>query len=224
MCLLLIESAPALRESLADDLRRRGHEVEAVADVDSALLAARRRDHDVILFDVEPSGPDWLGSLRRLLAGAAASRVLLLTPGHSVADRVRGLNSGADDCLPKPLCFEELCARVRTLVRSRRRTKSSAIRVGDLVIDTEGRRVTRSGIGVRLTQREFSVLEYLARRTGRTVSQAELEEHLYGAGAYPMSNVVASTVCLLRKKLGEASDRLLHTRRGRGYWLGVNEA
>lgn len=225
MCLLLIEGSQLLRESLADGFREAGYATQAVGNVEGALASATERGHEVILLDVELPGSDWLELLQRVREEQREARVILLTPGHSVRDCVRGLNSGADDVLPKPFAFEELLARVRAVLRGPYRSSSPRIQVEDLVIDTEARRVTRAGTAVRLTAREFQLLECLAQHPGETVSQAELEDHIHGKGYYPSSNTTASAICLLRKKLGAANGEraLVHTKRGQGYYLGVAE-
>jgi len=221
MCLLLIASATHRRESLAAGLRQAGFETEAVADVAELRDARSAKRHDVIMLDVELSGTDWPELLGRIRAESADGRILLLTPGQSVSDRVSGLNSGADDCLPKPFSFTELVARVRALQRSYRRSRSTAIRIDDLVIDSGARQVTHGGVAVALTGREFQILEYLARNAGETVPAYELEDHLYGQGNQLQSNAIASAICLLRKKLRacRGDEDLVHTERGRGYCL-----
>ena len=225
MCLLLIEASPPLREKMAADFREAGFEIEAVDDVERGFVPELQSRHDVVLIDVELPDTNWLDLLLEIRREGKGARILLLIPGESVVDRVRGLNLGADDCLPKPFSFEELLARVQVLRRPHR-SRSSKIQVEDLVIDTGARRVTLNGIAVRLTRREFQILEYLARRRGETVSRIEIEDHLYGEGHLPLSNAVASAICLLRKKLEAlgGNEDLLRTLRGRGYSLGLAEA
>ena len=223
MCLLLIQGSPQLRESLATDFRLAGYPTQAVGDIDEAFVEATERNHKVILFDVELPGPNWLELLRQMRAKGARARILLLTRGQSVAERVNGLNSGADDCVSKPVSFEELLARVRVLLRGPHRSESARIEVDDLVIDTHARSVTRSGVVVQLAAREFQLLQHLARNAGKTFSEGELDDHLHGRGNSILSNSIASAICVLRKKLAVANDArpIIHTRRGYGYYLGA---
>jgi DNA-binding response OmpR family regulator len=146
--------------------------------------------------------------------------VLLLTARDTVADRVQGLRSGADDYLVKPFALDELLARIEALCRRAYGSKQTQLKIADLCIDTVARTVRRAEQPVELTAREYLLLEYLARRRGHIVSRTEIEDHIYNGNVDPMSNVVDSAICSLRKKIGTASPApLIHTRRGLGYVL-----
>ena len=147
--------------------------------------------------------------------------VLLLTARDTVADRVTGLQSGADDYLVKPFALDELLARVQALCRRAYGSKRPRLMVADLEIDSASRTVTRAGRSVELTAREYQLLEYLARRRGECVSRTDIESHIYDEQVDPMSNVVDSAVCSLRKKIAvtDSVAPLIHTRRGLGYVL-----
>ena len=146
------------------------------------------------------------------------TQILILTARDSIQDRVRGLQSGADDYLVKPFALEELLARVQALCRRHYAQKNPHIVVGDLEIDTAGRRVTCAGRPVDLAPREYRLLEYLVSRRGEVVSRTEIWEHIYDERAEPMSNTVESAICNLRKKIEPpGAAALLHTRRGLGY-------
>jgi DNA-binding response OmpR family regulator len=136
-----------------------------------------------------------------------------------VADRVKGLELGADDYLVKPFAFSELVARLQALGRRRSGARSREIAVGDLVIDTAKRTVKRGDEALDLTAREYMLLQLLATRRGETVARIEIEDKLYGIDRFPESNVVASTISILRSKLGPPP--LIHTRRGLGYVMDV---
>ncbi len=222
MRLLIIEDSVRLQESLKAGFTRAGFAVDAVGDGVRGLAFAKREHYDVLVLDLMLPGRDGLDVLRELRAGKSDVHVLILTAKHSVEDRVLGLQLGADDYLQKPFSFDELLARVQALVRRQYRSKGPGIQIGNLVVDTVGRRVTMAETEVRLTRREFKVLEYLARRRGQTVTRIEIEDHIYGEERLPESNAVESTVCAIRRKLRDAGGderELIQTRHGIGYCL-----
>jgi DNA-binding response OmpR family regulator len=222
MRLLLVEDSPRLQLSVATALRRSGYAVDLAGDGEEALWLAESNRYDLVLLDRMLPKLDGLEVLRRLRAAGRDTHVLLLTARDSVADRVEGLGAGADDYLVKPFALEELLARVQALCRRAYGTKSPVLAVADLEIDTLARTVRRAGQPVELTSREYQLLEYLARRAGQVVARSEIEEHIYDGQVDPMSNVVDSAVCVVRKKIAAANDApLIHTRRGQGYVLGA---
>jgi DNA-binding response OmpR family regulator len=165
-------------------------------------------------------GYDGLELLRRLRAANKDTHVLLLTAKDTVADRVTGLRAGADDYLVKPFAFDELLARIEALVRRRHGAKNPVIRVGELSIDTAARSVSRSGAPVELFPREYALLEYLATRAGQVVSRTDIEAHIYDDRVEPLSNVVDSAICALRRKIDPpGKPSLIVTRRRMGYVL-----
>jgi DNA-binding response OmpR family regulator len=167
-------------------------------------------------------GVDGLTILKRLRSEGRPAHVLILTAKDTVADRVRGLNLGADDYLVKPFALEELLARVRALARRAYRTKNPRLEVGDLRIETATQRVWRGKEEVRLTPREYVLLEYLAMRAGEVVSRTDIWEHVYEFNSEAVSNVVDVYIGYLRKKIDRPKRHpLIHTVRGRGYVLGA---
>ena len=222
MRILLIEDSLRLQETLRAGFTHAGYAIDVVGDGERGLLFAKREHYDVIVLDLMLPGMDGLELLRRLRNGGSEAHVLILTAKHSTEDRVRGLRCGADDYVPKPFAFEELLARVEALVRRRYRTKGPEVRLGELSIDTAGRRVFLRDHEVVLTRREFRILDYLARRVGETVSRTEIEDHVYNESNLPESNSVESAVCAIRRKLNETSGSrvdLIRTRHGVGYCL-----
>lgn len=220
MRILLVEDSPRLQRSLGTALRKTGYAVDLAGDGEQGLWLAMSHDYDVIVLDIMLPKRDGLSVLTELRRQGKKVHVLLLTARDTVPDRVQGLQSGADDYLVKPFALEELLARVQALGRRAYGTKQPRLQVGDLEIDTLARCVRRAGQPVDLTAREYLLLEYLVRRRGQVVSRAEIEAHIYDEHVDPMSNVVDSAVCSLRKKLGAAdSPALIHTRRGLGYVL-----
>ncbi len=175
---------------------------------------------DVVILDIMLPKLDGLTLLRRMREAGNDAHVLLLTARDTVAERVEGLRTGADDYLVKPFALEELLARVEALCRRTYGAKQNPIVVDDLSVDTAQRIVTRAGRPVDLTAREYNLMEYLARRRGEVVTRADIEEHIYN-GESPTSNAVDSAVCILRRKLAiDNPAPLIHTRRGLGYVLG----
>ncbi|MBI4663265.1 MAG: response regulator transcription factor [Verrucomicrobia bacterium] len=218
MKLLLVEDSQRLQRSLTAGLKRAGYALDVTGDGREGLWFAESNDYDVIILDIMLPGLDGLSLLQRLRAKGKSTHVLLLTARDTVDDRVRGLEIGADDYLVKPFAFRELLARVRALCRRSYGTKSASLVVGDLQINTAQKTVTRAGQPIKLSPREFALLEYLVLRRGQVVSRSEIETHIYDDQVDPMSNVVDSAVCMLRKAIGlPGSPPLVHTRHGLGY-------
>ncbi len=222
MRLLLVEDYRPLRQSLAKGLREAGFAVDATGDGQEGLWYALGNEYDVIVLDLMLPGMDGLEILKKIRAQGRESSVLILTAKDTVQDRVRGLDLGADDYLVKPFAFAELLARVRALLRRSYQEKSPCIEIEDLRIELSAQRVWRGREEIRLTPREYVLLEYLAMRAGRTVSRMDIWEHVYEFNSSASSNVVDVYVGYLRKKI-ERPDKpaLIHTVRGRGYMLGV---
>jgi DNA-binding response OmpR family regulator len=217
---LVIEDYPPLRRSLLRGLREAGYAVDAVADGEEGLAYVETGVYDVIVLDIMIPKMDGFTVLKRLRDKQSSSRVLVLTAKDTVADRVRGLDLGADDYLVKPFAFEELVARVRALQRRRYRQDSPTITIADLKVDTAARVVRRGSRRIELTAREYSILEVLAARIGQVVTRDEIWDRIYDFGAERNSNVVDVYIGYLRKKLETAGgSRLIHTRRGIGYVL-----
>jgi DNA-binding response OmpR family regulator len=220
MRILIVEDSQSLARSVQTGLRKLGHAVDVVHDGPKGLSYARLNPYDLVLLDILLPGFDGLFVLRELRRLGVLTHVLLLTARDAVADRVAGLKAGADDYLVKPFAFEELVARVEALGRRVRGPAVPVIEIGDLRIDTSARVATRGGRALPLSRRDWALLSYLASRRGETVSQVEIEDHVYDEDTLPNSNAVASAVCALRDKLEDGGAvRLIHTRRGIGYVL-----
>lgn len=214
MRILFVEDSESLRRSVRRALRHAGFAVDTAADGEEGLAALDVNDYDALVLDVMLPKLDGLTLLRRLRAAGKTTHVLLLTARDTVADRVEGLRLGADDYLVKPFALAELLARVEALCRRAYGAKSCALRIGLLELDFSARLLRREGVDVELTAREWRLLEYLALRRGQIVPRAEIEAHIYDELVEPMSNVVDSAVCALRRKIGA---ELIRTRRGLGY-------
>ncbi len=222
MRVLIVEDYEPLLNSLGQGLREAGLAVDTSCDGREGLWYATSNDYDVIVLDVMLPGLDGLSLLKRLRANGSHTPVLLLTARDTVADRVSGLDLGADDYLTKPFAFEELLARVKALARRHYDKPNPLVQVDDLEINTATRTAVRSGCTIELTPREYALLEFLALRHGEVVSRTDVWEHLYEFHDDADSNVVDVYIGYLRKKI-ERPDlpKLIHTRRGHGYVLGA---
>ncbi len=221
MRLLLVEDSNRLRETVALALRRSGYKVDATGDGEEGLWMAQDHEYDAAILDIMLPSLDGLEILKRLRDDGNQTPVMFLTAKDGINDRVNGLRSGADDYLVKPFALEELLARVEALCRRTYQQASNEIRVADLKLDSAAKVISRAGTVLDLTPREFALLEHLILRTGKVVSRAQIEQHIYDDIVSPMSNVVDSAICALRKKIATEKDSrpLIHTRRGQGYIL-----
>lgn len=223
MRLLLVEDSERLQRSLGTGLRKSGYALDIAASGPDGLWRARSTEYDVMILDIMLPGMDGLSVLRELRAQGNQTHVLLLTARDSVLDRVTGLRAGADDYLVKPFAFDELVARIQALARRQRGLKDPLVRVGGLELDTAARIVRRDGETINLLPREYALLEHLASRAGQVVSRSDIEAHIYDDRVEPMSNVVDSAICALRRKIDRRGEpSLIVTRRRMGYVL-VND-
>lgn len=216
MRLLLVEDDPMIGASVQRGLKQDGYTVDWVRDGASAELALANGVHEVILLDLglpRKNGLDLLASLRRK---GVATPVLVITARDSVADRVKGLDAGADDYLVKPFDLDELSARIRALLRRREGRSSPVIEIGPLALDPAAHAVTLNGTPVALSKREFSVLHALMKQPGVPLSRPQIEESLYGWDEEIESNAVEVHIHSLRRKLG--SERIRNVR-GVGYMV-----
>jgi DNA-binding response OmpR family regulator len=221
MRLLLVEDYKPLQKSLSQGLTEAGFAVDVTGEGREGLWYATSNDYDVIILDIMLPGLDGLSILQKLRSTGKQTHVLLLTAKDSVNDRVKGLNLGADDYLVKPFAFEELLARVHALIRRKYHDKNPIVEIGPLRIDLAAGDVWSGKEKLALTPREYALLEYLAMRSGQTVSRTEIWEHVYDFHSSASSNVVDVYVGYLRKKIEvHGKPPLIHTIRGRGYLLG----
>ena len=221
MRLLLVEDSPRLRETVALALQRSGYKVDATGDGKEGLWMAQDHDYDAAILDIMLPSLDGLSVLKKLRSEGNKTPVMFLTAKDAIDQRVEGLRSGADDYLVKPFALEELLARVEALCRRSYQEASNEVVIADLRLDTAAKSASRAGVTLDLTAREFALLEHLMLRTGQVVSRTQIESHIYDDMVSPMSNVVDSAVCALRKKIAAKRDSkpLIHTRRGQGYVL-----
>jgi len=220
MRLLLVEDDEMIGAAAREGLRQEGHAVDWVRDGTQAEAAAANGVYDLMLLDLGLPRRDGLTVLRTLRAKGNDVPVLVITARDAVADRIAGLDAGADDYLVKPFDLDELAARVRAVLRRRAGRSSALLRVGELEIDAAERRVRWKGREVQLSAREYALLDALADRPGAFLSRAQLEERLYGWDEEVASNAVEVHIHALRRKLDPS---LIRNVRGLGYSLARDE-
>jgi DNA-binding response OmpR family regulator len=218
MKVLVIDDSERLRRALSAGLHRSGFAVDLAGDGGEGLNLARIGSYDVIVLDLMLPRMDGITVLRRLRAEGCGVHVLILSARDQVAQRIEGLQAGADDYLVKPFDFDELVARLRALVRRKYGSKDPMHRVGQLAVDTAKRTLARGEVQANLTRTEFALLEYLLTRRGRVVSKRELLDHLYTGGESGSDNGLEVLVHQLRRKARELGcHELVKTCRGHGY-------
>jgi two-component system OmpR family response regulator len=215
MRILVIEDEADLLASLARALREEGYAVDTAPDGEEGLYKAQNWDYDALVLDVMLPRLDGWAVLHRLRQ-TKKTPVLMLTARDASRDRVRGLDTGADDYVVKPFDLAELFARLRALIRRAAGQTRNVLEIGDLLIDIAARRITRSGQIIELTAREYALMEFLALHRGEVVTRTALYEHLFDEDDSTLSNLLDVHVSNLRKKLGA---ELIITRRGHGYCI-----
>jgi two-component system, OmpR family, response regulator len=216
MRLLLVEDDAKLASAVCRGLRGEGYAVDHAADGEAALADAHVWDYDAVVLDLMLPRRDGFEVCRVLRERGDGVPILVLTARGNVDDRIRGLDAGADDYLAKPFDFGELLARLRALIRRGPSQRAPQLTIGELVVDPARHAVSCAGEPVELTAREFSVLEYLARRPGELVTRTELLDHVWDANHEGSTNVVDVYVGYVRRKLGRP---MIRTVRGAGFIL-----
>jgi two-component system copper resistance phosphate regulon response regulator CusR len=218
--ILLVEDEPNAARMLGKGLREHAYAVDLAEDGEDALYRTSINDYDLVILDVILPRKDGFAVCRELRASGSTVPILMLTARDAVADRITGLDMGADDYLTKPFDLHELLARVRALFRREPVMRTENIELADLRIDTQSRRVQRGGRGIQLTGKEYALLEYLGRQANRVVGRAEIAEHVWDEAFDPASNLIEVYIQRLRRKIDEGhSTKLLCTIRGGGYML-----
>jgi two-component system, OmpR family, copper resistance phosphate regulon response regulator CusR len=215
--ILVVEDEPQIADFVVRGLREEGFTVEHAADGNDGWHACRSAPWDLILLDWWLPGRDGLSLLRDCRAAGNTTPVLMLTARDAVSDRVRGLDSGADDYLCKPFAFAELLARVRALARRKSGASSTVMTYGDLRVDLASHRVERAGRRIDLTAKEQALLVLFLRHPGQVLSRTRIYEQVWDERYDGLSNTLEVHVMELRRKLEKHGPRLIHTLRGRGY-------
>ncbi len=222
MRLLVVEDDASLNHGLTTSLTKEGYVVDAALDGEEGQALAEAGIYDAIILDILLPKRDGIDVCRALRRQRLRTPILLLTARDAVDDRVRGLDSGADDYLVKPFAFQELLARVRALVRRAMPEASPILSVTDLTADPATHRVQRGGHDISLTAKEFALLEYFLRHPNQILTRELLESHVWTYDFVSASNVVEVGVGRLRRKIDDPFDvKLLETVRGVGYRLHV---
>jgi len=222
MKILLIEDSVRLQKSIGLALKKSGYAVDVAGDGERGLWMAESGSYDVVLLDLMLPKMDGLTLLKHVRKEGMDTHILILTAKDAVEDRVRGLEMGADDYLTKPFSLDELLARVAALIRRSYGQKNPEQCIGNLVVDLNRHEVRVGVKTLPLAPREYKVLEFLCRRADELVGRSEIEDHIYEEALDIFSNVIDSTISILRKKMAESGcDAKIITRRGQGYMLEV---
>jgi DNA-binding response OmpR family regulator len=222
MYILVVEDERRLAQVVRRVLEEEGHTVDVAYDGEEGLALATDGSHDVIVLDILLPAMDGFEVCRSLRRDRVDTPILLLTALDSVDDRVRGLDAGADDYLPKPFAFQELLARLRALGRRKVQAREpTALEVHGLRLDLRRRRAERDGRTIDLSPREFSLLEFLMRNEGRVITRTQMLDHVWGYDYATDSNLVDVYMAYLRRKVDRGDDsKLIRTVRGVGYAIG----
>ena len=219
MRILLVEDEPVAARLLARGLREQSYAVDIASDGRTAVFQAQTTDYDAVILDLILPKLDGMSVCRELRSEGSSVPILMLTARDAVQSRIAGLDSGADDYLTKPFDFNELLARLRAVIRRGVRPPvPDRLRVGSIELDTRSKEVTKGGQRVRLTMREYSLLEYFVRHPRQVIGRAKIAEHVWDGSYDPFSNVIDVYVQRLRRKIDDAEgESLIRTRRGEGY-------
>ncbi len=216
MRVLVVEDDQRIASDVSRALEASGYVVETAANGEDAWFLGDTEDYGAVILDLGLPGMDGLAVLKRWRANGRHMPVLILTARGSWAERVDGIDAGADDYLPKPFRMEELLARLRSIVRRSAGHGSSVITAGEITLDERQMKVTRRGVPITLSPLEYRLVAHLLRNRGRVISQQEIDENVYGHGEEHDSNTLEVLVGRVRKKLGADA---IETRRGFGYLM-----
>jgi len=220
MKILVVEDEKKVASFLKKGLEQDYYTVDVAFDGKSGLDLALVEDYDLLILDIMLPAIDGITVLKEIRKMKIETPILMLTAKGNIEDKVEGLDSGADDYLPKPFAFEELLARVRALIRRKDKIKNLILSADDLNLDTQTHKVSRGDIEIILTPKEYSILEYLMRNKNHVISRIKLTEHVYEYQFDPDTNVIDVYINKLRNKIDKNSDRpLLQTIRGIGYMI-----
>ena len=220
MRILVAEDERDLNEILCKKLRSEDYCVDGCFDGEEALDYLASVEYDAVILDIMMPKRSGLQVVEQLRRQGDHTPVLFLTARDSIDDRVTGLDAGADDYLVKPFAFDELLARLRVMTRKRGGERSNLFTIDDLTLDIRSKRVERGGVELKLSAKEYALLEYLIRNTGVVLSRIQIEENIWGFDYEGSSNIVDVYIRYLRRKIDKDHPvKLIHTIRGSGYVL-----
>jgi DNA-binding response OmpR family regulator len=220
MKILLVEDDQTISAAVRDGLKQEMFAVDVAYDGEEAYYTALASNYDLIILDVLLPGMDGIELAQALRHKKVQTPILMLSAKGETTDRIVGLNVGADDYMTKPFSFEELLARTKALLRRPQESMGHVLRVADLALDTVTNEVTRGGSTIRLSAKEYSLLEYLMRNNQRTISKNNLLNHVWDFDADVLPHTVEVNVANLRSKVDKPFSRqLIHTIRGFGYTI-----
>ncbi|MFZ0452294.1 MAG: response regulator transcription factor [Ignavibacteriaceae bacterium] len=220
MRILVVEDEKKVASFIKKGLEEEYYSVDTAFDGKEGFRLALNEEYDLVILDVMLPYKDGFTLLRELRSNNVQTPVLFLTAKNSLTDKIEGLNIGADDYLTKPFSFEELVARVRALLRRISVSKTTDLKAGDLILDTQSHKVIRNGNEITLTPKEYSILEYLIRNKNKIISRTILTEHVYDYHFDTDTNVIDVYINKLRNKIDKGFERqLLNTVRGIGYMI-----
>ena len=220
MRILVIEDEKKVAEFISNGLNEEGYAVDIAHDGDQGYFLATTNEYDAILLDIMLPKMDGITLCTNLRGEENHTPILMLTAKDAIKDKVRGLDAGADDYLTKPFAFEELLARIRSLLRKKYLQQKTRFQVDDLVLDTITHTATRAESEITLSVKEYALLEYLMRNAGSVVTRTMIAEHVWDINFDTFTNVIDVYISYLRNKIDrEHKTKLIHTVRGRGYVL-----
>ncbi|MBI5286965.1 MAG: response regulator transcription factor [Deltaproteobacteria bacterium] len=220
MRIILIEDEESLSHIIKKGLEENGYSVDVSYDGEEGLYMAENYQANVIVLDIALPKLDGLSLLTRIRKKGIKTPVLLLTARDTISDKIKGLDTGADDYLTKPFAFEELLARIRSLLRRASEVKEAIIKIADLEINTANHEVKRAGKHIQLSATEYALLEYMAYNGDTVITRTQITEHIYDENFNMDSNIVDVYINYLRQKIDRGfKKRLIHTIRGVGYML-----
>lgn len=223
MRLLIIEDDRAIAEALKEGLEDESYAVDTASDGDEGYRTAAADEYDVIILDVMLPGMNGYEVCQKLRAEGISTPILMLTAKDQTRDVVQGLDTGADDYLAKPFQFDVLLARLRALLRRPSEKHAEILQVGDLTLDPSTKEVTRAGQPVKLTSKEYAVLEYMMRNPSKVLSKESFISHVWDFDADVLPNTVEQFVMFVRRKIDKPFDvKLIHTVPGFGYKIEAN--
>jgi len=223
MRLLVVEDEKKLNELITKKLKKEYYGVDSCFDGEEAIRYVEGTEYDAIILDIMLPKLDGFEVIKRIRAKKNKVPILLLTARDNIDDKVKGLDYGADDYLVKPFIFEELMARIRVLLRRNSGNADNIITIANLKVDLDAKTVFRDDLLIKLSGREYSILEYLIRNKGKILSRERIEDHIWNYDYEGGTNVIDVYIRYLRKKIDDSyTPKLIHTIRGLGYVLRVD--